>query len=79
MASKNSIEESRSIGPQDGSSDTKNGIVDEAGERWDSEGGNVVTAIPPGTIDPVYEAKARILNEAVSNSTSSSYILSRKQ
>ncbi|PQE08840.1 major facilitator superfamily transporter protein [Rutstroemia sp. NJR-2017a WRK4] len=65
MASKNSIEESRSAGRQDDSSDSKNGVVNEAGEQWDNERGNVVTAIPPGTIDPVYEAKARILNEAV--------------
>jgi hypothetical protein len=66
MASKNSIEDSRSAGRQDDSSDTKNGVVNEAGEQWDNERGNAVTAIPPGTIDPVYEAKARILNEAVS-------------
>lgn len=26
---------------------------------------NLETAIPPGTIDPIYEAKARVLNEAI--------------
>ncbi|KAM3084420.1 hypothetical protein ACMFMG_001475 [Clarireedia jacksonii] len=65
MASKNDIEESRSGGLQDASSDTKSGGVNEAGVQSDIEGVDIVTAIPPGTIDPVYEAKARVLNEAV--------------
>jgi hypothetical protein len=38
-------------------------VVDE--ERLDSIGVNDAGVIPPGTIDPVYEAKARVLNHAV--------------
>jgi hypothetical protein len=30
-------------------------------------GANEAAAIPKGTIDPVYEAKARVLNKAVGN------------
>lgn len=75
MASKNSIEESRAIGLQDGSSDAKKGSVNEAGVRSNIEGADVDTAIPPGTIDPVYEAKARVLNEAVSNLIYSRHML----
>ena len=38
---------------------------DDSITRVEVESLNIDTAIPPGTIDPVYEAKARVLNEAV--------------
>lgn len=49
----------------DGEPDVKDGNVNnDYTQRSEVESLNL-TAIPPGTIDPIYEAKARVLNEAV--------------
>jgi hypothetical protein len=39
-------------------------------------GVNEAAAIPKGTIDPVYEAKARVLNHAASNSLLEALLIS---
>lgn len=50
---------------RDGEPDIKDGNVnDDYTQRSEVESLSL-TAIPPGTIDPIYEAKARVLNEAV--------------
>ncbi|KAF7918916.1 hypothetical protein EAE99_008641 [Botrytis elliptica] len=49
----------------DGEPDVKDGNVNnDYTQRSEVESLNL-TAIPPGTIDPIYEAKARVLNEAI--------------
>ncbi|KAI9643166.1 hypothetical protein NHQ30_008902 [Ciborinia camelliae] len=51
--------------------DGKYGTVDNNYiSRSEVESLNFETAIPPGTIDPIYEAKACVLNEAVRSNNS---------
>lgn len=50
----------------DGEPDYKDGNANnDYVPRSEVESLNFESAIPPGTIDPIYEAKARVLNEAV--------------
>lgn len=72
MASKNEISESRIVsGESNGNRDTidKSAIVGDETESKEEISGlsgiDDLAAIPKGTIDPVYEAKARVLNHAV--------------
>jgi hypothetical protein len=74
MASKNEVSEP--IGhPYDAENHTSNGSppIEDYKEPTDVTDGNRtvlaaiddVAALPKGTVDPVYEAKARVLNKAV--------------
>lgn len=76
MASKNEISESRIVsGESNGNRDTidKSAIVGDETESKEETSGlsgiDDLAAIPKGTIDPVYEAKARVLNHAVRSSS----------
>lgn len=51
---------------QDPEPDFKDGNVNDYIPPSEVESLNFDSAIPSGTIDPIYEAKARVLNEAVS-------------
>ncbi|KAM0167700.1 hypothetical protein ACHAQE_000088 [Botrytis cinerea] len=50
---------------RDGEPDIKDGNVNDDYSQRSQVESLSLTVIPPGTIDPIYEAKARVLNEAI--------------
>ncbi|KAF7946567.1 hypothetical protein EAE96_009563 [Botrytis aclada] len=65
MANETLNDDPASSNANDGEPDVKDGNVsNDYIQRSEVESLNL-TAIPPGTIDPIYEAKARVLNEAI--------------